>query len=385
METVKFFDALTGSVRLVRLISIGFAAWLALFGCAAKDIRKAFFFPKAPNPPHVQYLTSFSIGRDLEGEHLFPFLYANADKNNIILKPYGVAVKDGKIYVTDTALSRLTVIDLNEKKFSPIDNPLLALRLPANLNLDEKGNIYIADPARQEVVVVDPKLQRSKGLGKDLQMKPTDVAINGDRLIVVDYEHSELKILDRQTGEQIKTIGKKGDAENGLALPTNLMLDEKNGFMYVTNQGNGKVVKMDLEGNIVKSIGGFGDRFGMFSRPKGIFVDDNGYIFVVDAGNQIVQIFDQEGRLLMFFGERGSGPGTLDLPADIFVTRERIKYFDQFVDPSFEMEKLIFVTNQTGPRKVSVFAMGHAKEGTVKADGAANPQEQAEPKKELYK
>lgn len=362
---------------------LGFiAASVALSGCAAKEIKKPIFFPKPPNPPHVQFLTSFTFGPDLEGESILPFLSKNWDKNKIIIKPYGVAVRDGKIFVADTGLSRFTIIDLKAREFSPVDNPAIGLWSPTNITLDETGNIYIADPARREIVIVDSSTKNNRKIGKELNMKPTDLAVSGDRLYVLDYEHSELKIIDRETGKLLKAIGKNTDPEKGLSLPTNLMLDEKNGFVYVTNQGTGKVVKMDLNGNVQMSLGGFGDTFGKFSRPKGVFVDDDGYIHVVDAGNQVVQIFNQEGRLLMFFGERGSGRGTLDLPADIFVTREKIDYFDPFVDPTFEVEKLIFVTNQVGIRKVSVFAMGHSKEGTAKADEPARPQEPApEPKK----
>lgn len=382
MRMDRYSSILARGGRQANSILVLLFAVAALSGCTAKEIKPPVFFPKPPNPPHVQYLTSFSIGPDLEANNFLPFLNKNWDKNKFILKPYGVTVRNGRIYVTDTGLSRLTVIDLNKKEFNPVDNPNLGLWSPTNLTMDEMGDIYIADPARKEVVVVDPEVRNSRGIGKELNMKPTDLAISGDRLYVLDYDNSELKILDKQTGKLLKAVGKNTDPEKGLSLPTNLMLDDKNGFAYVTNQGSGKVVKMDLDGNILMSIGGFGDSFGKFSRPKGVFVDDEGYIHVVDAGNQVVQIFNQEGRLLMYFGERGSGRGTLDLPADIFVTREKIDYFNQFVDPSFEMEKLIFVTNQTGIRKVSVFAMGHSKEGTAKADEPARPQEPApEPKK----
>lgn len=352
------------------------ACWAMLAGCAAPLERNPVFFPKSPNSPHVQYLTSFSSGRDLEGEGVLPLL-TGTDKKDDILKPYGVVAGEGKVFVTDTGLSCLTLIDLKKKELTPINHQLLGLWTPTNLALDENGGVYIADPARKEIIVADSSFTAVRRIGKDLNMKPTDLAVRGDRLYVLDFNNNDLKILDRETGKLFKSIGKSADPEKGLSLPTNMFVDDKNGFVYVSNQGTGKVIKMDLEGNVVKTIGGFGDRFGMFARPKGVSVDDDGYIYVVDAGHQVVQIFNQEGRLLMFFGERGSGKGTLDLPADIFVTREKIPYFDKFVDPSFESEKLIFVTNQVGPRKVSVFAMGHAKEGTVKAEGPEKAKESA--------
>lgn len=359
-KTMSFLIRSRSLVLHLALFSIVFA------GCAGPTKKKPIFFPKSPNPPHVQYLTSFTNGRDLEKDKLFPFLQQNAEKDNVLVKPYGVAVRNGKVYVTDPGMARITVIDLKAKKFIPVNSQALGLRTPTNINLDEEGNLYVADPGRKEIVAINTTFTSGKSIGRDLEMKPTDVTAVGNRIYVLDHLNSDLKILEKDTGKLIKSLGRNPDPDKMLSLPTNMIVDEKNGHIYVANQGSGKILKMDLEGNILLSFGGFGDRFGMFARPKGIFVDDAGYIYVVDAGHQVVQIFNQEARLLMFFGERGSSEGTLDLPADIFVTEEKIEYFDQFVDPSFVMEKLIFVTNQTGPRKVSVFAMGHAKEEAPK-------------------
>ena len=128
---------------------------------------------------------------------------------------------------------------------------------------------------------------------------------------------------------------------------------------YVKHGSHG--FEMDRTGKVMKAFGETGDRPGQFVRPKGIAVDDDGLIYVVDAGHQVVQIFNQDAQLLMFFGERGSKAGTLNLPADIAISRDNLEYFREFADPSFEVEQLIFVTNQAGPRKISVYGFGHPK------------------------
>jgi hypothetical protein len=49
------------------------------------------------------------------------------------------------------------------------------------------------------------------------------------------------------------------------------------------------------------------------------------------------------------------------LPAGVTVDYDNLSYFQRFAAPGFTLEYLIFVTNQTGGQKVSVFGFGHKK------------------------
>jgi hypothetical protein len=46
--------------------------------------------------------------------------------------------------------------------------------------------------------------------------------------------------------------------------------------------------------------------------------------------------------------------------------------FQQYVHPAFEAQRLVLVTNQFGDNKVSVYALGHLKEGKTVADISAS-------------
>jgi hypothetical protein len=75
----------------------------------------------------------------------------------------------------------------------------------------------------------------------------------------------------------------------------------------------------------------------------------------VDAAFENVQIFNKDGNVLMFFGGPYSKPGDMWLPADVTVSYTGQEFFRKYVDDSFVLRYLLFVTNQYGPDKVSVY------------------------------
>jgi DNA-binding beta-propeller fold protein YncE len=119
--------------------------------------------------------------------------------------------------------------------------------------------------------------------------------------------------------------------------------------------GSGSVKVYSHEGKYIRSVGSFGTVLGHFVRPKGIDIDQEGNIYVVDATFQNVQIFDKNGNLLLFFGGNETGKqGDMYLPADIAISYETEK-FQQYVDPDYDLQYVIFVMNQFGPYKLSVY------------------------------
>ncbi len=361
--------------RWKHILFTGFMALLAacmVAGCGASkqqsDPGHAVFFPPPPNESKVQYLTCIEDSRDILGRNEgVTFLVVGEmepERVRHILKPYGIAVSGTSIYVCDSPPAKVVEIDPENKKFDFLKGnfSIGKLKKPINLALDAEGNIYVADTVRKEVLIYDAAGNFMRSLGKQYDMKPTDVAVFGDVIYVLDFAHSNIKIFDLQTGKLLETIGNDPEhaIDQRLSLPTNMAVDSR-GFIYVTNMATGKIVKLDRDGHVVSSFGRLGDGFGEFGRPKGIDVDEDGRIYVVDAAHQNVQVFNQQGRLLMFFGDPGLRYGSLNIPAAIEVTEDGLHYFRKYVHPSFEAERLIFVTNQSGSCKISVYAMGHMK------------------------
>jgi hypothetical protein len=138
--------------------------------------------------------------------------------------------------------------------------------------------------------------------------------------------------------------------------------------MYVTDFLLFRILKVDRDGHMRGQIGSIGKETGSFSRPRGIAFDKLNRLYVVDAAFQNLQVFTKEGQLLLFFGKSGVMAGELYLPAKVFIDYDDVKYFQQYADPNFEIQYLIFVTSQFGIRPVTVYGFGTMKGQAYKTD-----------------
>ncbi|MBU5637966.1 hypothetical protein KOM00_14650 [Geomonas sp. Red69] len=338
---------------------------LLLSGCAGtRGARGPVFFPPAPDLPRIQYLGGFSNSADVEGKDTSLSLLSigGVDQKKVIpiVKPYGVAVGKGKIYIADLG-GRVLIADPANKTFTRLkgDNGIGKLKKPIQLAVDELGSLFVADNGRKEVLVYDPQGEfvRAVGLGGDAA--PASVAVDAERLYVLDTRKGAIRVFDRQTFEQVKEIGTGDGAEQSLSLPITMAIDSK-GVIRVTNAGNGKVMSFDKDGHFIAAFGDIGDGFGQFSRPKGIAVDDNGYLFVVDAAFQNVQVLNEKGQILMYFG--GVIPyGGMNLPAGVAVGKDSSGYYQGLAEKNFEVEQIVVVANQFGDPKVGIYGFGKQK------------------------
>lgn len=351
-----------GMLLMTALLAVG------LTGCSTKksSLSGPVFFPPVPNPPRVQYLKGVSSSKDVVKEKggfsLFSFGEAEEESIKYIAKPYGISSDNGKVYVVDSIANDVLVMDLAQQSFHALsgNKGQGKLRKPINLAVAKDGNLFVADTFRKEIMMYDASGSFVQAFGKDLNMKPVDVAVDDDNIYALDYTNNEIKVVDRKSGELLRVIGKSTDTVQGLSMPTNLTMDAA-GFIYVTNIGSGKIMKLDRDGHIISSFGKMGDAFSEFGRPRGVAVDKEGRIYVADASHQNVQIFNDRGRLLMFFGDPGYVEGSLNLPAGVTTTTDNLEYFQKLAEPGFILEQIIIVTNQFGPVKVAFYGLGHMK------------------------
>lgn len=336
---------------------------LLVAGCATPQVEKepVKFYPDPPALPRVQFLTSFTGAKDVEGQKAFfdVFITGEKESRSRLDKPYGVAIYEGKIYVCDTN-STVMVFDLNSKTYGPLQGAKGPGKLvqPINIRISRDGVKYVTDPLRGQVLIFDKEDAFVKALGSPQGWKPVDAVPYEDRLYVADIDNSVIKVFDLATGELVRTFGK--DKEEPLDRPVNLAFD-KDGYLYVSDAGRFQVVKFDRDGHFLGTIGKVGTNVGHFQRPRGVAADREDRIYVVDAAYTNVQVFTREGQNLFFFGEGGTAPGKLVLPAGITIDYENTKYFEKYLDPDFTMEHLVIVISQFGDRQVNVFAFGKQK------------------------
>ena len=344
-------------------------------GCATQRGMEPVFYPPAPDAPRLQFLKSFSNSDDVGEQSSFSRFILGAFAPKPIVKPYGLAVHSNCIYVCDTMLGAISVLDLEHRRmdyFTPPGEGRLVK--PINVAIDDDGTRYVADSERGQVLVFDSSGKYLAALGekaeprlkpstvtppkdpekndsatpekKRLEMRPTDVLLSSNRIFVADIKGHCVRVYDKEHRAPLMTItGGTTNEEARLFSPTNLARDRQ-GRLYE-------------QGVFIRSFGRYGDRYGELARPKGVAVDREGRVFVVDSLHDAVQIFDAAGQLLLSFGQPGTSPVSLTIPAKVALDYDHVKYFQKYAAPGFQLEYLLLITNQYGGRKVSVYGFGH--------------------------
>ncbi len=326
------------------------ALWLValLAGCAAPP-RQPFephpVFPPPPDPARFIFERSLRSSEDLDGpsglERLRRFAVGAPTKVVGLVKPYGVAARPGRVYVTDTVQRAVVLFDLEAGRVRLLgtEGPG-ALTKPVGIALGPDGGLYVADAEARRIRIYDAEGRHLRDIGSAaLLRRPVGVALSPDgRLLYavdvggVDNTDHRVQVFETATGRHLRTIGTRGTEPGQFNLP--LQADTApDGTLYVVDGGNFRVQAFAPDGRFLRAFGELGRYPGQFARPKGIAVDPAGRVYVVDTAFGNFQIFDPEGRLLLFIGQRGSsgGPAVYMLPAGIDVDeRGWIYVVDQF-------------------------------------------------------
>ncbi|MBL4890186.1 MAG: 6-bladed beta-propeller [Candidatus Lindowbacteria bacterium] len=332
-----------------------------ILSCSPKlnkaSLIKNILYPAAPDTARIQYLTSFSSSLDISKKQTaFEKTVVGVKKALPIYKPYGVFMRNGKIYVFDIALGgALEILDFAKSEFTYfIPKGTFKLNKPINGFVDANNMLYIADLGLHKIAVINAEGKYVNSFGKEENKKPSSITIQGNKIFVADLGKNRINVYDKATYkfEYYFPQSNSGDKDY-LYLPANITaLNDK---IYVSDMGSGDVKIFTLEGKYLQTIGQYGKNIGDFVRPKGIAVDKEENIYVVDASFENVQIFNKEGQLLMFFGGPYIDKGDMWLPTSININYEDVKYFKKYVNPNYDLKYLIIVANQYGPDKISVY------------------------------
>ncbi len=371
--------------KQVMLVLAVFAA-ASLFvngGCqksAAKELDfEPVFYPPPPATPRLQFLTSFSGAENFHIEKasfLETFVLGESDAPaDTLAKPYGVAIHGGKIYVCDVGQGNIKVMDIVNNRFSVFGSGR-SLQRPVSIFIERDGTKYVADALTGVVSVWSAEDKLAAYLGRDLEMRPIDVAVRQGELYITDGNSNQVLVLDKRSGQLLRRIGRgvadgQRPGEDDLAMITDLAVDE-GGDVYVGDKLKGSVTRFNRDGRHVFSYGQPGGSSpASLVRSKGIAVDREGRVWVADAGPACaVKVFRADGRLLMYFGTLGTEPGQMYLPADVVIDYDNVAVFEKYAVKGAKLDFIVLVTNQFGSRKVSVYGFGTFPEVFLPSGGA---------------
>lgn len=308
-------------------------------------------FPLPPDEPRFVFERAIRSSADIVPEQESSALkrvLTGANENFAVglSKPYAVAVRQGKIYVSDSVNRSVVVFDVpNAKAYTAGDvEGEGQIIKPLGLDVDKHGHLYVADATLKAVLIFDAKgkfrLKIGGGTGANAlfdRLSSVTVDNDGKRVFVVDIggvssANHRVRVFDAQSGSHLFDIGTRGAGPGEFNLPRDVAIG-KEGRIYVVDGGNFRVQIFNSEGKYLKSFGSVGKLLGNFARPKEIATDPQGNVYVVDAAFGNFQIFDPEGELLMYIGDRNERdlPAKYMLPSGIAVDEDgRIYFIDQW-------------------------------------------------------
>jgi len=216
--------------------------------------------------------------------------------------PAGLAVdRHDKLYITDAQLGAILVYQPNGKFLRYIGNRKgeRLFERPAGIAVDqESGHIYVADPPRNIVVMLDAdgnilaKIGTgTSGSSAEEFAAPTDVVVRGEELFVLDAQNRRIQVFDL-AGHFRASIH---PASMGPSVAFSV---DNRGRIYLDGPLD-TVQVFQRDGHLLSRFGYTGSGYGQFGMLSGIWIDSSDRIYIADTGNNRVQSFQWGVKHLM--------------------------------------------------------------------------------------
>jgi DNA-binding beta-propeller fold protein YncE len=279
----------------------------------------------------IDYLRSISSERDVNPRRSFlnkvVDVIAGAPKFRQMARPYGVTTDSrGRIIVSDPGAQIVHIFDFAGKKYHHLEGGRHQhFESPIGVATDGEDRIYVTDSVLGKIFVFD-RDNRFRGFfgekgGEGIFKRPTGIVVDSvqGRIYLSDTLHHRIFTLDLD-GNVLGNFGERGTGPGQFNFPTDLAL--RGDELLVLDAMNFRVQVFDRGGKFRRTFGHMGNRTGTFSRPKGLGTDSEGDIYTAESLLETVQIFDGEGRFLYYFGNSGTGPGEFQIPAGLWIDKQ---------------------------------------------------------------
>ena len=248
-------------------------------------------------------------------------------KGDESLSPPSGIIADKNIIVVDEFNHRIQTYDADGNlinSFGKKGNGNGEFYYPKGIAVDSEGFFYVADCWNHRVQKFSQdankdgswKFVNSFGsYGEDAGKfnEPYDIAINKDRIYVLDRCNHRIQVFDKNSNLH-GIIGQRGTViEEDLAelfdtpltlfsspafeFPTGISIDSS-GNIYIADSGNHRVVKLRQDGEVLLTFGQKGSNLGEFQYPHDIAIDSNDTIFISDLNNNRIQAFTPQGNFI---------------------------------------------------------------------------------------
>ena len=201
---------------------------------------------------------------------------------DILKEPWGIAVTEDNVFVTDWNLHALLQFRKKDCKLVGRTGTEGAgegqLGVPQGLCSDYNGDVYVAESGNNRVSVFSKQLQFLKCLGTQQLKTPVDVKVTPNSLVILDGSPNCIHYYSR-SGDLLSSCVTQG--EDGMVHKPYFFCLDTAGNILIADFERHDVKILSPSGHLIHEIGKEGHGRGEFIYPCGICVSELGTIFVV--------------------------------------------------------------------------------------------------------
>jgi RHS repeat-associated protein len=220
--------------------------------------------------------------------------------------PADVAIDaKGNLWVADKANNRIeqfTEGGGSAKAFGSSGSTGGKLSSPSGIAIDSSGNAWVTDTGNTRVEKFSEKGEFKAVFGTNVNK--TKVESGGTQ--------AEKNLCTAASGN-VCQAGTAGSLEGQMKEPVGIATSA-GGNLFVVEKGNGRVEKFNPSGELLAKFGGSGSGSGQFKEPSAIAVAPDASVWVADSGNNRIQHWSSTFSLLGTFGKEGAGNGEFKHP-----------------------------------------------------------------------
>ncbi|CAH3039547.1 unnamed protein product [Porites lobata] len=229
---------------------------------------------------------------------------------------FNITVKiNGKVFLAKAVQVKQRLIQvLGELKNETFEKP-------RGVAVNSKGQIALVNSQKHCVLIIDMEgicMRRVGCYGKNegQLFGPAGVTyLNDDNILVADELNHRIQQFNVQTGDFVKSFGKKGTRDGEFQSPLSVCVDDK-GRVIVTDCRNYRIQVLSQDGEPLFKFGDSGPE--KLSRPFECVYHENKFI-VCDCDDDSLKFYDSSGKFLYKIGELGKGDGQLNSPSGLCV------------------------------------------------------------------
>ncbi|KAI6658449.1 PEP-CTERM domain protein [Oopsacas minuta] len=216
--------------------------------------------------------------------------FVNDFGSNELVNPWGIALNESYIYVSDrNQCSVLKYQRFNYKflmKTGQEGSGKGEFHFPMQIAVRTDGCLFIPENKNSRISILDSELNFERFISHESVIKPVDIKFAKDKMFVLCYNIPEKVHQFNFTGDYLKCVIAYG---GGATLF--FCLDVANNIL-ISNWTTNTILIYNQAGVLVCTIGKVGHGKGEFSRPYGIVTTSNARLIVSSNNNNYgLQIF----------------------------------------------------------------------------------------------